>query len=70
MRGKLEQALTLVHECVQVDRNNPQWDEELLTCIAKAEYYIDRALDRAERTQREAIPLTRITIKSFKAVKQ
>lgn len=70
MRGKLEKALELVHECVEVDRNNPQWDDELLACIAKAEYYLDRALDQAERTQREAIPLTRITIKSFKAVKQ
>lgn len=70
MRGKLEKALELVHECVEIDRNNPQWDKELLEHIAKAEYHLDLALDRAESTQVEAIPLTRITLKSFKAVKE
>jgi len=70
MRGKLERALELVHECVEIDRNNPQWEPVLLECIAKAEHYLDKALDCAERTQVEAIPLTRVTLKSFKAVKE
>ena len=70
MRGRLERTLELLHECMAEDKNNPKWDGELLRHIVKAEYHLDQALDRAEVTQVEAIPLTRVTIKSFKAVKQ
>jgi len=68
MRNKIKTIERLVRDCLEEDRNNPQWDSDLLSALAKLEHYTSVA---KELTAEEEDPLflTRPTIRQFKAVK-
>jgi hypothetical protein len=68
MRNKLETIERLVRECLEEDRNNPNWDSDLLSSLAMVEYHASVA---KELTTEEEDPLflTRPTIRQFKAVR-
>jgi len=68
MRNKIRAIQRLLRDCLEEDRNNPQWDSDLLSALAKMEHH---AAIAHELTSEEEDPLflTRQTIRQFKAVK-
>jgi len=69
MKRKLQQIRQLALECLESDANNPEWDTELLSCIARIECNAARAVELAAFDETDPFFLTKPTIKSFKAVK-
>jgi hypothetical protein len=69
MKHKLKQIRQLALECLESDADNPEWDTELLSCIARIECNAARAVELAAFEHTDPFFLTRETIKSFKAVK-
>ena len=68
MKRKLQEIQKLAQQCLASDANNPEWDTELLSRIARIECDAAFAIELVKQEHTDPLFLTRPTIKSFKAV--
>jgi hypothetical protein len=68
MRNKIKTIERLVRDCLEEDRNNPKWNSDLLSALAKLEHYTSVAKGLTTEEE-DPLFLTRQTVRQFKAVR-
>lgn len=70
MKRKLLEIQKLAQQCLASDADNPEWDTELLSRIARIECDAALAIELVKQEETDPFFLTRPTIRQFKAIKQ